>query len=130
MKLNPTNRYCLVHSLQEELQIKEKMLHGRMSPMQLIPLGLRRELSQKLKKKWFDIKVLAKKRVTAHRREMSATGGGQTTTELSPLDNRIACIIGDTALSGITKDGDTDALATEQTGPSNTQSEGKINQLE
>lgn len=83
-----------------------------------------------IKKKWFDIKVLAKKRVTAHRREMSATGGGQTTTELSPLDNRIACIIGDTALSGITKDGDTDALATEQTGPSNTQSEGKINQLE
>ncbi|CAM4589375.1 unnamed protein product [Leuciscus chuanchicus] len=54
---------------------------------------------------------------------MSATGGRQTTTELSPLDNRIACIIGDTALSGITKDGDTDALATEQTGPSNTQSE-------
>lgn len=90
--------------------------------MQLIPLGLRRELSQK-KKKWFDIKVLAKKRVTAHRREMYATGGGQTTTELSPLDNCIACIIGDTALSGITKDGDTDALATEQTGPSNTQSE-------
>ncbi|CAM4608181.1 unnamed protein product [Leuciscus chuanchicus] len=62
-------------------------------------------------------------RAVTHRREMSATGGGQTTTELSPLDNRIACVIGDTALSGITKDGDTDALVTEQTGPSNTQSE-------
>lgn len=72
MKLNPTNKYCLVHSLQEELQTKEKMLHGRMSPMQLIPLGLWRKLSQKFKKKkWFDIKVLAKKHVTAHRREMS-----------------------------------------------------------
>ncbi|KAK2878655.1 hypothetical protein Q8A67_019446 [Cirrhinus molitorella] len=76
-----------------------------------------------IKKKWFDIKVLAKKRVTAHRREISATGGGQTTTELSPLDNRIACIIGDTALSGINKDGDTDLLTTQQPGPSNTESE-------
>lgn len=51
MKLNPTNKYCLVHSLQEELQTKEKMLHGRMSPMQLIPLELWRKLSQKFKKK-------------------------------------------------------------------------------
>ena len=74
-----------------------------------------------VKKKWFDVKLNAKKRVTAHRRETSATGGGQTTTELSPLDNRIAIIIGDTALSGIIADGDTDA----QAGPSNIQIEGK-----
>ncbi|KAK0134732.1 hypothetical protein N1851_029621 [Merluccius polli] len=77
-----------------------------------------RTLSE-VKKKWFDVKVNAQKRVTAHRRETSATGGGQTTTELSPLDNRIASIIGDTALSGIIEDGDTDA----QAGPSNIQIE-------
>ncbi len=82
-----------------------------------------------IKQKWFDNKVLAKKCITAHRREMSVTGGGQTTMELSPLDNRIASIIGDTALSGIIKDGDTDALATQQAGPSNTESEGKTNQM-
>nr|XP_055063042.1 nuclear apoptosis-inducing factor 1-like [Misgurnus anguillicaudatus] len=74
-----------------------------------------------IKKKWFDIKLSAKKRVTAHRREISATGGGQTTTEISPLDSRVASIIGDTALSGIIRDGDTDAL--EQAGPSHTQTQ-------
>lgn len=64
-----------------------------------------------------------KKRVTAHRREISATGGGQTTTEISPLDSRVASIIGDTALSGIIRDGDTDAFVPEQAGPSNTQTQ-------
>ena len=75
-----------------------------------------------LDQKW---ELGAKKRVTAHRRETSATGGGQTTTELSPLDNPIASIIGDTALSGIIEDGDTDA----QAGPSNIQIEGTRNKL-
>ena len=75
-----------------------------------------------LDQKW---ELCAKKRVTAHRRETSATGGGQTTTELSPLDNPIASIIGDTALSGIIEDGDTDA----QAGPSNIQIEGTRNKL-
>ena len=84
-----------------------------------------RTLSE-IKKKWFDVKVNAKKRVAAHRRGTSATGGGQTNTELSPLDNRIASIIGDTALSGIIEDGDTDA----QAGPSNIQIEGTRNKLE
>ena len=50
----------------------------------------------------------------------------ETTTELSPLDNRIAGTIGDTALSGIIEDGDTDA----QAGPSNIQIEGTRNKLE
>lgn len=45
MRLNPTQKYCLVHSVQEELQRKQKVLHGK-------------ELSQKLKN-WFDIKLLA-----------------------------------------------------------------------
>ncbi|KAL7397176.1 hypothetical protein ABVT39_018001 [Epinephelus coioides] len=72
-----------------------------------------------LKKKWFDIKIRAKKRVTAHRHKISATGGGQaTTTQLSPIDNRIASIIGDTALCGIFPDGDTDTLPTQPAVPS------------
>ncbi|XP_073714172.1 polymeric immunoglobulin receptor-like [Misgurnus anguillicaudatus] len=37
---------------------------------------------------------------------------------------RIARIIGDTALSGIIRDGDTDAFVPEQAGPSNTQTQG------
>ncbi|ROK76027.1 hypothetical protein DPX16_0637 [Anabarilius grahami] len=53
---------------------------------------------------------------------MSATGGGQTATELFLLDNRTACIIGKTALSRIIKGGETDTLAT-QAGPSKTRSE-------
>ncbi|KAL7369752.1 hypothetical protein ABVT39_007767 [Epinephelus coioides] len=72
-----------------------------------------RSLSE-VKKKWFDIKIRARKRVTAHRHEISAPGGGQaTTTQLSPMDTRIASIIGDTALCGIIPDGDTDTAETQ-----------------
>ncbi|KAK0141104.1 Myb-related transcription factor, partner of profilin [Merluccius polli] len=74
-----------------------------------------RSLSE-IKKKWFDIKIRAKKCVTAHRHEISATGG-QATTQLSPMDTRIASIIGDTALCGIIPDGDTDTLPTQPAVP-------------
>ncbi|KAL7383453.1 hypothetical protein ABVT39_011126 [Epinephelus coioides] len=80
-----------------------------------------------VKKKWFDIKIRAKKRVTAHRHEISATGGGQaTTTQLSPMDTRIASIIGDTALCGIIPDGDTDTLPTQPAVPLTSHTAGKI----
>lgn len=83
-----------------------------------------RSLSE-IKKKWFDIKLCAKKRVTAYRQETTQTGGGQTTTQLSPMDTRIASIIGDTALCGIIPHGDTDTLPTEPV-PSTSHTAGKI----
>ncbi len=84
-----------------------------------------RSLSE-IKKKWFQIKLSAKKCITAHRHEISVTGGGQATTQLSPMDTRIASIIGDTALCGIIPHGDTDTLPTEPAVPSTSHTAGKI----
>lgn len=87
-------------------------------------VGSEERTQSEVKKKWFDIKIKAKKNVTAHRQQITATGGGQTTTELTPMDTRIASIIGDTALNGIIPDGDTDSLPTAV--PSTSHTEGKI----
>ncbi|KAK0154751.1 Nuclear apoptosis-inducing factor 1 [Merluccius polli] len=93
-------------------------------------VGSERRLSiPEIKKKWFDIKLNAKKRVTAHRRETSLTGGGQAATQLTPMDTRIASIIGDTALCGIIPGGDTDTLSTEPAVPSTSQTAGQIKSL-
>ncbi|XP_046873074.1 nuclear apoptosis-inducing factor 1-like [Hypomesus transpacificus] len=68
-----------------------------------------------LKKKWSDIKVEAKKRLAHHRQSVSATGGGKGTPELTPLDERLAGIIGESLLSGVVTEaeGDTDVPADE-----------------
>lgn len=89
-------------------------------------VGSEERAVSEVKKKWFDIKLCAKKRVTAHRQELSHTGGGQATTRLSPMDTRIASIIGDTALSGIIPGGDTDSLPTEPAVPATSHTAGKI----
>ena len=57
-----------------------------------------------------DLKVEVKRRVSAHRRSVTATGGGTGVEELSPFDKRGASLVGDTALSGVVgaHEGDTD----------------------
>ena len=57
-----------------------------------------------IKKKWSDIKVDAKKRLALHRQSVSATGGGKGTSELTPLDERLAAIIGESLLRIIIED--------------------------
>ncbi len=61
-------------------------------------------------KKWSDVKVEVKRRITAHRRSMTATGRGTGGEELTPFDQRVAAIVGDTALTGVVapREGDTD----------------------
>ncbi|XP_010778572.1 uncharacterized protein, partial [Notothenia coriiceps] len=63
-----------------------------------------------IKKKWSDIKVDAKKRLASHRQSVCATGGGKGAPELTPMDERLAGIIGESLLSGVVTeaDGDTD----------------------
>ena len=61
-----------------------------------------------IKHKWFDIKLGAKKRLSSHKKNTSATGGGGSQSQLSAADERIAGIIGETSLSGIIPDGDSD----------------------
>uniref|UniRef100_A0AAQ6AJ68 Myb/SANT-like DNA-binding domain-containing protein n=1 Tax=Amphiprion ocellaris TaxID=80972 RepID=A0AAQ6AJ68_AMPOC len=63
-----------------------------------------------MKKKWSDLKVEAKKRVACHRQSVSATGGDRGKPEPTPLDSRIASILGTASGCGIVseKEGDTD----------------------
>lgn len=70
-----------------------------------------------VKRKWFDIKMEAKKRICAHRKNISATGGGGSLSKLSNTDERIAGIIGESALSGIIPDGDSDMPSLESSNP-------------
>ncbi len=51
-----------------------------------------------IKKKWFDMKLDSKKRLSNLKRSMTATGGGQQDTEVRRIDERIRGIIGNVAL--------------------------------
>ncbi len=57
-----------------------------------------------IKKKWFDMKLDSKKRLSNLKRSMTATGGGQQDTKVRRIDERIRGIIGNVALSGVTAD--------------------------
>ncbi|XP_035271167.1 nuclear apoptosis-inducing factor 1-like [Anguilla anguilla] len=54
-----------------------------------------------VKKKWFDIKVQAKKRISAHRESVGVGGWCVGAPPLSPLDERLASIIGDIHMSAM-----------------------------
>ena len=64
-----------------------------------------------IKKKWSDMKVDSKKRIAEYRQSVLITGGGSGKPPPSPLDERVAGIIGEKLLSGIVPEdeGDTDA---------------------
>ncbi|KAJ8341921.1 hypothetical protein SKAU_G00342120 [Synaphobranchus kaupii] len=59
--------------------------------------------------KWSDLKLKAKKRIGHHRASVQATGGGSATPNLTAEDDRIAAIIGESAV-GVYAEGDTDLL--------------------
>uniref|UniRef100_A0A671X5W7 Uncharacterized protein n=1 Tax=Sparus aurata TaxID=8175 RepID=A0A671X5W7_SPAAU len=62
-------------------------------------------------RKWSDIKVEVKKRLASHRQSVCATGEGTGQLELTPLNKKLAGIIGESHLSGVVTEveGDTDA---------------------
>ncbi len=47
----------------------------------------------KITKKWFDVKVEAKRCIAVHRQSVCAMGRGKGTPELNPLDERLSSII-------------------------------------
>ena len=53
------------------------------------------------------MKLEAKKRISTHKKNTAATGGGGSQSQLS-ADEHVAGIIGETSLSGIIPDGDSD----------------------
>ena len=56
--------------------------------------------TEEVKKKWFDMKMLAKKRISAHRESVGAAGWSMGSPQLSPLDERLAFIMEDIQPSG------------------------------
>ncbi|XP_061095066.1 uncharacterized protein LOC133126748 [Conger conger] len=56
--------------------------------------------TREVKRKWFDMKVLAKKRISAHKESVGAAGWSMRSPPLSPQDVRLAFIMEDTQLSG------------------------------
>ncbi|XP_051790264.1 uncharacterized protein LOC127529717 [Erpetoichthys calabaricus] len=62
-----------------------------------------------LKKKWSDIKVVVKRRVAAHHLHVSSTGGGTELPELTPFEQPVPAIIGDTLIVGIVPAGEEDS---------------------
>ena len=65
--------------------------------------------TNKVKKKLHDIKVDAKKRLASHRKSVCAMGGGTGQPELIPLDEKLAGSLGESLLSGVVTEVDTDA---------------------
>ncbi|KAK9963490.1 hypothetical protein ABG768_006672, partial [Culter alburnus] len=62
-----------------------------------------------VKRKWFDMKLDCKKRIGSLRKNRIQTGGGPpSSSSISTCDERIISIIGETSLSGIIPDGDSD----------------------
>ncbi|KAK0146346.1 Nuclear apoptosis-inducing factor 1 [Merluccius polli] len=82
-------------------------------------VGSEQRTHTEVKKKWSDLKMEVKRRVSAHRRSVTATGGGTGVEELFPFDQRVACLVGDTALTGVVgaHEGDTDHPHGSSTGP-------------
>ncbi|XP_034543279.1 uncharacterized protein LOC117815582 [Notolabrus celidotus] len=80
---------------------------------------------QEVKRKWFDLKIEAKKRIKLSKDNSTATGGGgPSQPRLCPIDERIAGIIGEreTSISGIIPDGDGDIPPLELS-PSNSEAD-------
>ncbi len=64
-------------------------------------VGLEQHTPTELKKKWSNIKVEVKRRTAAHRQSVAKTGGGKGEEELTLFEQRVAAIVGDTALTGV-----------------------------
>lgn len=84
----------------------------------VVSAGIRMQAD--VKKKWFDMKSMAKQHISQYRRETLVTGGGQGPSQLgiTEMDERIAAIIGETALSGVASTGNMDSDLTIVTVPS------------
>lgn len=72
--------------------------------------GQQRSLKE-VKKKWADLKLKSKKRLAQHKASVQTTGGGRGNTSLTPEDDRIGSIIGESAVMGVYAEGDTDLLS-------------------
>ena len=106
-----TRRAVLFGSLSSGINTKKKKFEWECVCEAVNAVGSEQRTPTEIKKKkWSDMKVEVKRRIAAHRRSITATGGGTGGEELTPFDQRVAAIVGDTALSGVVgaHEGDTD----------------------
>ncbi|KAK0145844.1 t-SNARE domain-containing protein 1 [Merluccius polli] len=140
-KKNFTDCDCEVEVLISEVEARNNILFGSLSSgistktkklawekvaKSVNEVGAENRTVADIKKKWSDIKVDVKKKVSAHRRSVGQTGSGAGIGELAPFEQRVAAVVGDLLLFGVVPpaEGDSD-LAQDPTedsqGPSGAQ---------
>ncbi|KAJ8364717.1 hypothetical protein SKAU_G00135480 [Synaphobranchus kaupii] len=100
----------LFGSLSSGVSCKSKYVAWKAVAQAVNEVGGQQRSLKDVKKKWSDLKLKAKKRIAHHRASVQATGGGSATPNLTPEDDRIAAIIGESAVVGVYAEGDTDLL--------------------
>ncbi|XP_061593275.1 nuclear apoptosis-inducing factor 1-like [Cololabis saira] len=107
---------CEMETLLSEVEARKRVLSGTLSSGitrkrkrsewdsvcdAVNAVGSEQRTHAELKKKWSDIKVEVKRRTAAHRQSVAKTGGGKGEDDLTPFQQRVAAIVGDTALTGV-----------------------------
>jgi hypothetical protein len=116
---------CEVEVLISEVEARNKILFGSLSSgistktkklawesvaKSVNEVGAESRTVADIKKKWSDIKVDVKKKVSAHRRSVGQTGSGAGVGELALFEQRVAAVLGDRLLFGVVPpaEGDSD----------------------
>ncbi|XP_017288266.1 nuclear apoptosis-inducing factor 1-like [Kryptolebias marmoratus] len=130
---------CELETLLSEVEARKKLLFGTLSSgvtakckrsewdsvcEAVNAVGSEQRTPAELKKKWSDIKVDVKRRTAAHRQSVTKTGGGTGDDDITPFDQRVASIVGDTALTGVVAPhvGDSDCTQRNETEDTQSQS--------
>ena len=109
LKLKPNKSCCLVHLVTPALTQEKN------DALQIAFYSVGSEMRSLSEKKWFDIKL--NKHVTARKRDICATGGGQSTGEHLILTHAVPTLLAIQHSSALLN------IPTEQAGPSNIHTE-------
>ncbi|XP_052464014.1 nuclear apoptosis-inducing factor 1-like [Carassius gibelio] len=96
-----TRKHILFGTLSSGINNKRKKYEWESLAEAVNAVGSESRTVNELKKKWSDIKVDVKRRTAAHRQSVGRTGSGKGVDELTPFEQRVASIMGDTLLSGV-----------------------------
>ncbi|XP_061582062.1 myb-related transcription factor, partner of profilin-like [Cololabis saira] len=107
-------KIVLFGSLSSGINTKRKKGEWDLLAASVNAVGSEHRSTQEIKKKWSDIKVEVKRRAAAHRRSAAMTGGGAGTEALTPFEERVCAIVGETVLTGFLPVAEGDAVSFEQ----------------
>lgn len=106
-----TRKHVLFGSLKEGISNRIKKLQWQNIADAINKVGSETRTLDEVKKKWYDIKLDAKKRIAAYNRSAAGTGGGKGLKTPSDPDTRVVGIIGDVMLSGVLSEQEGDTTA-------------------